>query len=300
MKYLCVLISFAAMFWNVENFFDYFDSGQNSSDTEFSPLGEKHWTKKKFLAKSEAIAKTIFFVGDSYGRLPDIVAFAEIENGFVLRHLISETGLRKCGYKYVHYESSDHRGIDVGLIYNPSSLELISSQAIKIPVEATRDILLACFKDSYGDSLAVLVNHFPSKYGGAESGDGRLLAARSLLAVCDSLASRGFRRLLALGDFNESPGEAASQEIASRLRPLKPSSDSAAGTIKFNGLWERIDQAFASESLPCSMDIPSIPYLLVKDPAHSGLKPLRTYSGPRYLGGISDHLPILVTLDTRD
>ena len=34
--------------------------------------------------------------------------------------------------------------------------------------------------------------------------------------------------------------------------------------------------------------------LMIKDSAHGGTKPRRTNSGPRYLGGLSDHLPIIV------
>ena len=41
------------------------------------------------------------------------------------------------------------------------------------------------------------------------------------------------------------------------------------------------------------MRILRIPFLLTRDNAHSGEKPLRTYTGPRLSGGVSDHLPII-------
>ena len=44
------------------------------------------------------------------------------------------------------------------------------------------------------------------------------------------------------------------------------------------------------------MDICFPDFLAVKDGPHSGLKPLRTYTGPRYAGGISDHLPIVLKI----
>ena len=139
------------MFWNLENFFDYFDDGTGESDAEFSSRGARHWTKKRFLAKCNSIAKTILWLGSSVissgpdsssvpssasttvpdssivpssasttvpdssivpssvsttvpdaGGLPDIIAFAEVENRFVLRRLISETALRKLDYEIVH------------------------------------------------------------------------------------------------------------------------------------------------------------------------------------------------------
>ena len=44
------------------------------------------------------------------------------------------------------------------------------------------------------------------------------------------------------------------------------------------------------------MRILRIPFLLTRDTAHSGDKPLRTYTGPRPTGGVSDHLPILLEI----
>ena len=38
------------------------------------------------------------------------------------------------------------------------------------------------------------------------------------------------------------------------------------------------------------------PFLRAPDRAHGGWKPLRTYTGPRYNGGLSDHCPIQVDL----
>ena len=37
-------------------------------------------------------------------------------------------------------------------------------------------------------------------------------------------------------------------------------------------------------------------FLLTHDSAYAGQKPLRTYSGPRYLGGVSDHCPVLLRM----
>lgn len=284
MKNFTIILATVVVFWNVENFFDYFNSGQNASDIEFSPLGTKHWTKKRFLAKANAVSKTLFYTADAKGTLPDIVAFAEIENGFVLKHLISETALRKTEYRIVHYDSEDHRGIDVGLLYNASSLELVASTPLKIPVDSTRDILLAQFITHNQDSLAVLVNHFPSKYGVSGKVDSRTTAAERLLEICDSLDDAGWKRILALGDFNEQPDETACALIGTHLCNLTLNTRPSEGTIKFIGHWELIDQAFVSGPMTdgSSFEILQIPFLLEKDTSHSGLKPRRTYIGPRY------------------
>ena len=44
------------------------------------------------------------------------------------------------------------------------------------------------------------------------------------------------------------------------------------------------------------MQIYAPPFLLEPDPAWMGVKPRRTYVGPRYSGGLSDHLPICLEL----
>ena len=69
----------------------------------------------------------------------------------------------------------------------------------------------------------------------------------------------------------------------------------APGTIKFSGRWETIDRVQTTAGLGAEMKIFVSPYLLEPDRRFGGLKPRRTYSGPRYLGGVSDHLPVLVS-----
>ena len=70
--------SLVVMFWNVENFFDYVDGGTGESDREFSSMGSRHWTKRKFQAKCDAIAKSVLWIGDCYGRMPDVIGLAEV------------------------------------------------------------------------------------------------------------------------------------------------------------------------------------------------------------------------------
>ena len=98
------------MFWNLENFFDYSDGGTGESDSEFTPGGKRHWTSGRFYDKCRLIAKAIFWTGDRYGRIPDVIGVAEVENRSVLSRLLSSTGLRKYGYRVVHHDSGDRRG----------------------------------------------------------------------------------------------------------------------------------------------------------------------------------------------
>ena len=45
-----------------------------------------------------------------------------------------------------------------------------------------------------------------------------------------------------------------------------------------------------------AMEILQVPFLMTYEKKYPGLKPLRTYSGPRYIGGVSDHCPIILTV----
>ena len=293
--------SLQVMFWNVENFFDWRNDSTTVSDAEFSAAGERHWTWKRFQAKAKAFAKALFWVEAETGRLPDVIGLEEVENTFVLRQVLQKTALRKLDYKYVHYDSPDRRGIDVALLYRSSRLELLDSRPCHLyaadTVMATRDILLCVFqKDSA--KVAVLVNHHPSKYGGAaESEPRRRIAVERLRFLADSLADIGIDRIIAGGDFNDTPDNPVFRRLEPALVPMHMDLfRRGLGTIKYDGKWDLIDHIYVSPALvPLAwMQILRIPFLLTRDTVHSGEKPLRTYTGPRHTGGVSDHLPVLL------
>lgn len=300
MKGLTLILLTSVMFWNLENFFDYFDGGSGESDTEFSARGERHWTRKRFDAKCNAVAKTILWLGSGEGSLPDVIGVAEVENRFVMKQMLERTALRKLDYRIVHYDSPDPRGIDCALLYRESRLEMVGSKPCRVSADGlqTRDILLVQFVEkATGDSLAVLVNHHPSKYGGGETDWRRDVAVGRLKEISDSLAALGWSRRVAVGDFNDTPANPVFRTMEPSLT-LCPKTGREQGSIRFNGLWELIDLCFISPELARSavFRVVDVPFLTQRDAAHSGEKPLRTYSGPRYLGGVSDHRPILVKI----
>ena len=289
-----------AMFWNLENFFDWTDQGTGESDAEFSSYGKRHWTRKRFYTKCDAVSKTIFHIGDLYGKLPDVIGFAEIENRGVLEKLCSSTLLRKCGYRIVHFDSSDRRGIDVALLYRTTCYNHLST-SLRAPETdgkklQTRDMLHISLKDLHTDEIYdYIVCHHPSKFGGEESSIPKRLAAMTALKeMCDSLANRN---LIVMGDFNDVPS-AAQFDMLDNILVNKSDSLHAAGrgTIRYEGKWDLIDMFLVSSNIEghSVMDIPEVPFLMTRESRHAGEKPLRTYSGPRYLGGVSDHLPVVL------
>lgn len=249
--------------WNVENFLDY------RTDTT------GRYTRKRFYTKCNAIAKTLLLIAEREGRLPDAVALMEVGDRFVLERLLRDTPLRKLDYGIVHYESPDRRGIDCALLYRCGTMRLLGAARKPLldsagAVMPTRDILLAEF-----DSLAVLVNHHPSKVG-ADSELRRAIAMRRMTEVMDSLGSR---RILAVGDFNDDVWH-----------------DGSPGTIKYNGEWEKIDGHFARGAIEVRETVFADPCLTERDRSFGGLKPRRAFVGPRWNGGVSDHYPIVLKI----
>ena len=60
-----------------------------------------------------------------------------------------------------------------------------------------------------------------------------------------------------------------------------------------------MDQELASERMETNVigcRIHALPYMLEPDPTYGGVRPKRTYWGGRYLGGCSDHLPLLLQM----
>ena len=79
-----------------------------------------------------------------------------------------------------------------------------------------------------------------------------------------------------------------------------PLHDRGEVTIRYNGKWDLIDLFFLSKGLcrraDSRMSILHVPFLTVRDTKYGGEKPYRPNSRPRYIGGVSDHCPILLSL----
>lgn len=298
------------MFWNMENFFDYKDGGGGESDTEFSSFGSRRWTKKRFQAKCHAVAKTIFWMKDRNGQLPDIIGLAEIENRNVLYRLLKDTALKKTDYAFIHFDGSDRRGIDVAIIYRKSVMTPLSITRRRPVTDEgdtlqTRDILhvhmdLESASEGH-QGLDFIVNHHPSKYGGQEqSRHKRHAAMKTLRSLVDSINTvRPGSKIIAMGDFNDTP-DSEPFEIISRTLVNKgaPLHEKGLGTIRYEGKWDLIDMFLVSPEIDAHtrMEIVKVPFLMVRDTKHPGEKPLRTYSGPKHLGGVSDHCPIILKI----
>ncbi|MBC8043664.1 MAG: endonuclease/exonuclease/phosphatase family protein [Rhizobacter sp.] len=304
--------------WNLENLFDTINDA--TLDDDFTPTGKFEWTPERLDRKYKNLARVIGDLSPE-GGLPDVMGFCEIEHEALLQTLFKDY-LKSTTHRTVYYESPDERGIDVGLIYDSSKLKLLSSKNYRVELggRPTRDVLAASFNFN-GHVLHVLCNHWPSKRGGEEKSEPkRMLAAKVVRAIVDSiLAADKNADIVLLGDFNAEP---EAESIVKTLRStgnmdsVKTSTTgllyncmanySGVGSILFGNQWEKIDHAilarglFDKKGFYTSQENFLCIYkdYMLETPKRktSSPKPLRTFSGGKYLGGYADHFPITLVL----
>ena len=114
-----------------------------------------------------------------------------------------------------------------------------------------------------------------------------------------------------MGDFNADPSEAAfrnsfgfenSNTNPEGLTDLMYTLPEGEGTHNYAGRWSYLDHIMVR--MPDSQKEKTIPqahfykadFLLMPLPRSNTFRPFRTYSGPNYLGGFSDHLPVYIDL----
>ncbi|MBQ2493345.1 MAG: hypothetical protein II527_08450 [Bacteroidales bacterium] len=287
------------MFWNLENFF------YPQKDVDFSS-GEKVVTWKRFRAKRDLISKTIIAIKDKEGAYPSVIGVCEVENLKTLRNLVYDTPLSRLGYRILHKDSPDSRGIDVALLYRDDRMILLEYSFFEIKSFKTRDILYAkMLSVELKDTVHFLVNHWPSKLGGEKKSLPRRMEAANLLRhIVDSVQKVNPKaKIIAMGDFNDSPSSPSLQSITSlenlslRLKDsLKKARASITGTHRYKGRWEMLDQFLVSKTINGNIQILSFDHLLQQDKKYLGYKTKRTFIGLRFNGGASDHLPILLKI----
>ncbi len=306
-------------FYNVENFFDYFDDSTRNDDA-FTPRGMNHFTKERYERKVKNLFKSISALGSAQPLA--ILGLCEVENPKVLLDLTRGTPLRVHKYKHIFHKSADARGISVAMIYRADLFEVLEHRPIPLiippdSVSRTRDFLYVKGVLFQTDTLHIIICHFPSKYGGLmQTKERRAFAGRLLREKVDSIFLQNPRaNIITMGDFNDEPSD-ESMSVAYRARcdtsNFQPGDmlnlmcrfEGKGGSHKYQETWSIIDQMMISKSLIRGLvgisvieqkaHIFSPDFLLQDDPVNMGKKPFRTYVGPRYIGGFSDHLPIFV------
>ncbi len=307
--------------WNLENLFDTVDD-PNKVDEEFLPGSKKDWNNDRLEKKLSNLARVIHSMNNNKG--PDILGVCEVEHEILLKKMISEY-LPEINYQTAYKESPDERGIDNGLIFNADKFRLISVSADTVHLnnnEKTRLILnVNLLLKTSKDTIRLFINHWPSRYGGAEETEIKRNEAASTLkkTVDNYLRQNGNSKIFIMGDFNDEP---SNESILKTLNaqsfkcynPTSPQNNpnndillnlayeefkKGEGTYKYRDDWNMLDQMIISENLIngrikyiCDSFNIYKPYFMVTQSGKYKGTAYPTYGGNNYLGGFSDHFPI--------
>lgn len=304
---LSVFLTFVE--YNCENLFDC-QHDSLKEDMQFTPEGMYRWTPGRYWKKLNHISQAILScAGDSASAtIPDMIALTEVENDSVMRDLTKRSLMRNARYEYVMTSSPDVRGIDVALVYSPYSFRLLYSHSIRVSmpesIRPTRDILYASGLLVSGDTLHIYIVHSPSRSGGEHlTQPYRMLVAERLCTSIDSLrAVCPNARIIVAGDFNDYSTNRSLMRIADigmiEVSQKATGRNGAKGTYRFQGEWGSLDHIFVSGNMAENLTgcyINDAPFLLEEEGKYGGVRPMRSFRGPVYINGYSDHLPLVAT-----
>ena len=301
-------------FYNVENLFSPDPPPVHKLDPTLSGLS--NWDQRKYDNKLFKITQVFQLMQEKYEVLPMLIGLSEIQGQSPLDELVKMPPFNS-EYDVVHYDSLDERGVDVALLFNKSKLELISAEPLTYFFEVTentpsyydttRDVLL-CKMRYAGEIINVFVLHLPSKRGDDVNRSKRIFMLKDIREKVQVLLNEKKEAVVLCGDFNDNPDEDYLNDLLyddqSKQILKNPSLDlyrnNNFSTFHRNDglLFDQMMMSyeFFNSNFPLqfkSAEVFSPPPLRSWDKKFEG-RPFRTYAGTRYLGGYSDHFPIVV------
>ncbi len=304
-------------FYNCENFFDP-GNDPAKDDDDFTPGGKYHYTQKIYEQKLHNIASVIRHMNDDNG--PAVLGMAEVENNIVLNDLVHESAIAGKGYKYEWFEGPDPRGINVALLYDPAVFKVLHSEPLPVNLSAidsrskTRDILYVRGVLA-GDTVHLLVNHWPSRRGGADDSEPK----RAIAAQTNKLFIAGIEhkypgsKIIVMGDLNDNPDNNSITNVLGVQGDKTGASDNGfydpwlglykrgEGTEAFQHSWNLFDQIILSGNFlkknghKLTYDRAEIfkpDFIIDKYKGHEG-EPHRSFAGTHWINGFSDHFPVI-------
>lgn len=308
-------------FYNVENLYDTIDS-PDTDDHEFLPDSPKQWGTQRYQRKLDKMAGVIAGVGkDLHPQGLAVLGLCEVENRQVVEDLVAAGPLKDRGYRVVHEDSWDRRGVDVALVHDPVRFQVYAHKAYRLhmadPEFRTRDQLLVSGVLD-GDTTHVIVNHWPSRRGGQKrSMPNRKAAAELGRHIVDSLlAGNADAHIVYMGDLNDDPvdasvqrylratGDKQSAQGTNLYNPMSGLFQKGIGSLAWRDSWNLFDQIIISQGLLnghggsykyYGARVFNEPYLRQKEGNFAGY-PSRTFVGDTYQDGYSDHFPVFLIL----
>lgn len=311
-------------FYNVENLFDTKDDPA-TDDSEFLPWGKYRWDDGRYRSKLHNIASVIGSMAADNGCFHTVLGLAEIENEKVLKDLLSQSEIADAGYEYVHYDSSDPRGIDVALLYRPEEFKFISSECLHLTQKGrsirTRDVLMVHGKIE-NEEFAVYVAHLPSRNGG-KGKDTRCSGAELIYRHSQKMSRlHPGIRIVVMGDMNDDPVDESQVKWLHARETIEETGENdffspfitmlkeGFGSLEYKGVWNIFDIIEVNRALASPSDrglrikpggkgyygnIYRPSFLTTQQGKYKGT-PLRTFSGNKFLNGYSDHYPTYIII----
>lgn len=308
-------------FYNLENLFDTLDT-PGVLDTEFTPDGSKHWTSDKYWTKINNLGRVIARIG-SHENIngPAILGVSEVENRTVLEDLVHSEHLKNLNYQIVHYDSPDERGVDVALLYQPRYFKITNARSVPLFLvkedgerDYTRDQLVVSGLFD-GDPMHIIVNHWPSRYGGQKaSAPLRIEAAKLTRSLVDSIRTiHPNDKIVIMGDLNDDPRDKSVKKYLNTAgkpqkikdeqlyNPMETLYKKGIGSLAYQGKWNLFDQIIITPNMLEEQDGYRLyaarifnDAFLLRDAGRYKKYPHRTFVGNDFQGGYSDHLPVYI------
>lgn len=318
------LMVHAVCFYNLENLFNTSHDAKKN-DYDFLPDGSMHWDNNKLTHKVEHMARVLCDLGTD--KLPygaSIIGLSEVENDMALDYLVEQPCMKERGYKYIHLEGPDKRGVDCALIYNPKAFKVekyFHKPYVYENGDTTRQTRpFLCVQGKLaGDNLTVIVCHWPSR---GHENIFREYGGKQVRALTDSIHHADpSQHIMVMGDMNDDPDNTSMTKFLGAKRKMKDVGEydfynpwwdvlrnKGQGTLSYQGGWNLFDQIVCSHNM---LDVKGTKeykeltlwnyhifkrdYLLQQDGKFKGT-PKRTHAGGVWLDGYSDHLPTVTYL----
>lgn len=302
-------------FYNVENLF--LPDPPQIHKLDPTRSGLRNWDDRKYRTKLSKIAHVFRLIKEENGVLPAIIGLCEISGKKVLEDLVKLDPFSS-QYGIVHYNSLDERKVDVALLYDKSKVEIIDAEAITFFFEivdnrpdnydTTRDVLFAKIKFKE-EIMNVFVAHLPSKREKDINQPKRNFIMNEIRNRILNIIDKDHEHVILCGDFNQNPDDENLIKILydnSQKKILHNPFQKLFLTKKYSTFHYKsgllFDQIMLSDSFFKTDASLSFQDAKVFNPESMSTKnrgfegrPFRTYAGTRYLGGFSDHFPVLVT-----
>lgn len=311
--------------WNVQAVFDGKEDG-----VEYKEYTED-WTQEKYLARLNAIGAAL----DSIGIIPDVLALVEVENSGVLEDL-SKRALVKHGYHWTFFGNNKGSALGIGVLSKLPFTKTQIHSAHNNGLTAPRPVLEAQII-AEGQTIVLFFCHWKSKLGGdAETEPSRRLSASVIARRIQEIhAESPNTPVVVMGDLNENHDEFFRQDAAyvTALLPDHPTAASAAvgqtdflvisenkpptterfsclafyspwaemdgGSYNYQKSWETIDHFLLNAPFFDEKGWDFASCAVIRQASFLNKYGSPYSYNPKTGDGLSDHLPLLLTLNNK-